>query len=224
MEYTLSAFAERLTELISISKQIPEMGGFYTNRYGYTQSAESKHSKRPLPRNLRGQITNSMSSSFQTTENIATFDIGNETMEQYFPYYHILQQAPVIRKRGKGTTKTKGSEAMYKNAKDRDYERVIWNGKTFTKEYSRNVRGSRLNLNKTQMHLDGQFLNTNANQYLNMHYEYLDKVSDEVADKIAQEFGMRLGRKVDSGLIDEFANQEGVSIESVLEAFDSFMD
>lgn len=224
MEYTLSAFAERLAELVSNSNQIPVMGDFYTDRNGHTQSDEKKHSKRPTPRDLKSQIGLSIKNSFQQTNDIATFDIGNDKMEQYFPYYHILQQAPVIRKRGKATTKTKGSEAMYKNPKDRDYERVMWNGKTFTKEYSRNVRGSRINLNKTQMHLDGQFLNTTASQYLNMNYEYLDKVSDEVANKIAQEFGMKLGRKKDSGLIDEFANQEGVSIEAVLEAFESFMN
>ena len=31
------------------------------------------------------------------------FDIGNEYAEREYPYYHILEDAPVIRKKGKGT-------------------------------------------------------------------------------------------------------------------------
>lgn len=223
MGFTLNNFTERLMQLIFESKLVPEMGSFYTDKYGRVQSDSSKHPKRPTPRDLRNQISNSMTSTFMSGETTNTFDIGNEKMEQYFPYYHILQEAPVIRKAHMGTTKSKGSQMFERNVAKRDYEKVHWNGKTFTKEYSRNVRGSRINLNKTQMHLDGQFLNTDSKQYLNLHYKYIDRIVDDVAPKLASEFGMKLGRKKDTGLIEEFAMQEGVSIESVLEAFESFM-
>ena len=222
MEFTLSNFAERLTQLIHSSKLIPDMGSFYTNKYGYTQSDASKHSKRPQPRDLRSQISSSISSSFVMGENFATFDIGNEQMEKNFPYYHILQEAPTIRKAYKSTVKTRGSE-YGKSAKEIDYERVHWNGKTFTKEYQKNVRGSRVNLSKTQMHLDGQFINEGSIQYLNMHYKYLDRIADEVANTLASEFNLKIGRKQDTGLIEEFAMQEGMTVENVLAAFESFM-
>ena len=222
MEFTLSNFAERLAQLIHSSKLIPDMGSFYTNKYGYTQSDASKHSKRPQPRDLRSQISNSISSSFVMGENFATFDIGNEQMEKNFPYYHILQEAPTIRKAYKSTVKTRGSE-YGKSAKEIDYERVHWNGKTFTKEYQKNVRGSRVNLSKTQMHLDGQFINEGSIQYLNMHYKYLDRIADEVANTLASEFNLKIGRKQDTGLIEEFAMQEGMTVENVLAAFESFM-
>jgi len=223
MEYTLGSFIENLMQYIVSSKQMPDMGSFYTNKYGYTQSASSKHSTRPDPKELRNQISLSMTNSFSMGEDYATFDIGNDKMEQYFPHYHILQQAPVIRKAHKGTKKTKGSQMYETNIKNKDYEKVHWNGKTFTKEYSRNVRGSRVNLSKTTMHIDGQFLNTSANQYLNMNYQYLDRICDEVAYKLADKFSMRLGRKKDTGLVEEFAMQEGTSVDNILEIFESFM-
>ena len=223
MELNLNNFTERLMQLIHSSKLMPDMGSFYTDRYGNVQSDAKKHPNRPTPRDLRSQISLSMANSFVAGENINTFDIGNADMERNFPYYHILQQAPTIRKAHRGTTKTKGSESLYKNPAERDYERVHWNGKTFTKEYSRNVRGSRINLNKTQMHIDGQWLNTSSGQYLNKHYKYLDRICDEVAQQLAKEFNIKLGRKRDTGLIEEFAMQEEVTVESVLEAFDSLM-
>lgn len=223
MEFSLNNFTERLMQLIHSSKLMPDMGSFYTDRYGDVQSDAKKHPNRPTPRDLRSQISLSMSNSFVAGETINTFDIGNNDMERNFPYYHILQQAPTIRKAHRGTTKTKGSESLYKNPAERDYERVHWNGKTFTKEYSRNVRGSRINLNKTQMHIDGQWLNTSSGQYLNTHYKYLDRICDEVAQQLAKDFDIKLGRKRDTGLIEEFAMQEEVSVEQVLEAFESLM-
>ena len=222
MEFTLSNFAERLAQLIHSSKLIPDMGSFYTNKHGYVQSDASKHSKRPQPRDLRSHISYSISSSLVMGENFATFDIGNEKMEKNFPYYHILQEAPTIRKAYKATVKSRGSE-YGKSPFEIDYERVYWNGKTFTKEYAKNVRGSRVNLSKTQMHLNGQFINEGSNQYLNMHYKYLDRIADEVANALASEFNLKLGRKQDTGLIEEFAMQEGITVENVLAAFESFM-
>lgn len=224
MEYSLKDFAGWLQWYINTSDLMPDMKGIYTDKHGRTQRDDKKHSKRPTPRALKDQIRISMESSRIDNENIITFEIGNEQMEANFPYYHILQQAPVIRKRNKGTTKSKGSQMYVKDTKKRDYEQVHWNGKTFVKEYSRNVRGSRINLSKTTMRFDNIFLNTEANQYLNMHYQYIDRICDEVANKLANFFGMKLGRKQDSGLIDEFAEQQGTSIENIIDIFGSFVE
>lgn len=224
MEFTINDFSIALMEMIVNSKYMPNMNGAYTNKYGYTQLDSSKHSKRPEPRDLKHQIANSMSSSRVVSENTVTFDIGNEMLEKNFPYYHILQQAPVIRKRNKGTDKSKGSQMFVKDKGKRDYEQVYWNGKTFTKEYSKNVRGSRINLNKTSMHIDGQFINMEQNQYLNMHYRYIDNIlNNDVVDQIALKFNLKRKRTEDSGLIDEFAMQEGTEVESVLKAFEGLI-
>ena len=225
--FTLNAFANKLIDLFVKSPNMPDMKGAYTNKYGWTQLDSSKHKKRPEPRDLKSQIERSMNTTMSADlngEGQISFNIGNEFMELNFPYYHILQQAPTIRKKGKGTKKTKGSQMYEKDKAKRDYELVHWNGKTFTKEYERNVRGGRLNLNKTSMHIDGQFLNMDQNQYLNMRYKYIDTILDkDVVDQLALYFGMKRKRTQDTGLIDEFADQEGTSVESVLEAFDTLL-
>lgn len=225
--FSLNAFANKLIDLFVHSPHIPDMKGAYTNKYGNTQLDSSKHKKRPEPRDLRTQIERSMNSTMGLSldeSGTISFNIGSDFMETNFPYYHILQQAPTIRKKGKGTIKTKGSQMYEKNVAKRDYEHVHWNGKTFTKEYEKNVRGGRINLNKTSMHIDGQFLNMEQNQYLNMHYKYIDTILDnDVVDQLASTFGMKRRRTQDSGLIDEFAYQEDTDVATVLKAFESFM-
>ena len=227
MEYTITAFTNKLIDLFVKSPNMPDMKGAYTNKYGWTQLDSSKHKKRPEPRDLRSQIERSMNTTMAMDLNgqgQISFNIGNEFMEINFPYYHILQQAPTIRKKGKGTTKSKGSQMFEKDKGKRDYEKVHWNGKTFSKEYEKNVRGGRINLNNTSMHIDGQFLNMEQNQYLNMHYKYIDTILDnDVVDQLALYFGMKRKRTQDSGLIDEFAYQEDTDVESVLQAFDTLL-
>lgn len=229
MEYDLISFTNRLIELFVNSPNMPKMNDVYIDKYGREQKDEIKHKNRPTPRDLKSQISNSMISSKMGDENMRTFDLGNAQMETNFPYYHILQQAPTIRKKDKGTTKSKGSESMYKNPAERDYERVYWNGKTFTKEYSKNVRGARTKLTKTSYWSDyktssGSFKNPEAQKYLNVHYQYIDKIlNEDVVKQLASEFGLKIGRTQKTDLVDEFAMQEGVSVEQVLEAFDSFM-
>lgn len=221
MDFDINSFANRIIDLFTSSKQMPDMGGDYLDRFGRIQSDESKHKNRPMPRDLRSQIKNSLIETKMNVDNVATMDIGTENMETSFPYYHILQQAPRIKKGNKGTKKTKGSQASVFPVGKRDYEKVNlnFNGKTFTKEYSRNVRGKRMNLDKVSYWSgmktsSGDFRNQAQNQYLNIHYQYIDKICDEIAPLLANEFGMKLARKQDSGLGDEYFS----------ESFDSTLD
>ena len=178
-----------------------------------------KHPKRN-PTHLRDAVKNERAIS-QINEETMVFDIGSPNLERNYPHYHILQQAPMIRKRNKGTTKTKGSQMLVNDLGRRDYEQVHWNGKTFSKEYSRNVRGLRKPNSATIK--GGNFtMNPDANAYVNEHYKYLDKICDDVTPLIAHEFGLTLLRKQDSGLIDEFADQESITIDQVIEMFDTF--
>ena len=221
MDFEKHTFSTRLRELFFNSPMFPIMIGDYVSKWGQTQSDAQKHKDRN-PTHLKQAAEQEVANTVVESENTITFDYGSVKLERIYPYYHILQNSPVIRKANKGTKKSKGIQVL-QSVEKRDFESVYWNGKTFTKEYSRNVRGSRVNLSKTTMHLNGEYINTGANQYLNIHYKYIDRILDSIAPQIASEFGLKLGRKQYKGLAEEFALQEGVSVESVLEAFDSFM-
>lgn len=148
------------------------------------------------------------------------FEIGNEVAEENYPYYHILQNSQVIRKKGRATTKSRGSEHNLEPAK-RDYERVSFNGKTFTKEYSKNVRGQRSLVGSATRYVyggDGKVykLNADAKYYYNKHYKYIDRILDSTIPYVAQQNGLRSMRKKQTSLEDDYNQQDIVSI------FDSF--
>lgn len=162
-------------------------------------------------------------------DNMMTFDIGNEQAEEKYPYYHILEDAPVIRKKGQGTEKTRGSQAQIQDLKSRNYGFVQWNGKTFTKEYQRNVRGSRNRLSSVShwaTYLNGNkvFVNREANAYQNVHYKYIERILNTFLPTIAQDNGLRMGRTQDTGLAEELAMDWNEPIETVLDIFGSFME
>lgn len=184
-----------------------------------------KHKKRPL--HIRDVAFNDNPTIY--SDNEAIFDIGNERAEREYPYYHILEDAPIIRKRGKSTAKTRGSQATIEDLGKRDYGRVKWNGKTFSKEYARNVRGSR-NRRASVSHWatdymgNDIFINREANAYENVHYKYIEKMlNGGILDELATTFGLTRKRTVDTGLGEEYAMQvdEG---ESIIAAITSHND
>lgn len=217
MEYTIGAFTQALFDLMLESNQFPYMRDEELDR--------AKHSKRN-PLHLRDAIKNT--TVISGDDNTQTFDIGNEILETTHPYYHILEDAPIIRKSHRGTKKTKGTQEMIKEISKRDYGYVYWNGKTFTKEYSKNVRGSRNRTTKVSHWTEDYagnnvFVNRDANSYQNIHYKYIENIlNTSVVNQLAMQFGLKVKRTVDTGLAEEFAMQEGVSVEDVLAAFDSF--
>lgn len=221
MEYEIGAFTERLIELFLDSNAFPYMREPYLG-----QSDESKHSKRN-PTHLRDAIRQDL--TIEWGDDSRSFNIGSESLELSHPHYHILETAPVIRKRYKGTTKSKGTQDMIKDKAKRDYEYVYWNGKTFTKEYSKNVRGSRNRITHVSHWTEDYagnkvFVDRTADAYQNIHYRYIEEILNSgILDTLAREFGLSRRRTQDTGLVEEFAYQEGVSVESVLEAFESFM-
>lgn len=126
------------------------------------------------------------------------FDIGNTYAEERYPYYHILQDAPVIRKRDKGTEQTRGSQAKVSNLGQRDYGKVSFNGKTYSKEYAKNIRGKRNSVveRATRFEYDNKGrrirINPNSLSYKNEHYQYIDKILKTAISEVALEFGYRL--------------------------------
>lgn len=197
MDFSVSSFANRLFDYLLESRQFPYMHDEALDR--------AKHSKR-TPLHLKQAIREQRTIIGSDTQ--MTFDIGSETLELNHPYYHILQDSYAIRKRNKGTKKTKGSQDSVQDKAKRDYGKVSWNGKTFTKEYDRNVRGMRKPKNMT-IFGENFIMNRDADSYQNIHYKYIDRILDqEVVDRLALEFGLKKGRKVDSGLGEEYGLQE----------------
>lgn len=198
MEYNLDAFFNSLISYMAVA-------------FPYMQDEEKDRAKHPKrePLHLKDAIFDNAQPIHSL--NSITFDIGNETLETTHPYYHILEQAQVIRKRDRGTTKSRVSQAKVQNVSSRDYDRINWNGKTFTKEYRRNVRGSRSLIGKASRWEDDKFINREANYYANVHYRYIENILESgILDMLAAEFGMRRIRTKDSGLGEEYLLQESM--------------
>lgn len=156
-------------------------------------------------------------------DNNRSFDIGNYVAESEYPYYHILQDAPVIRKRGRATDKTKGSQAEVKELGKRDYNKISFNGKTYSREYARNVRGIRQSVIDKAQHREYGFygksylVNRNAKSYKNIHYHYIDKILDSAIPYLASMFGGRALRKQVTSLEEDY--NESNMIENMLSSY-----
>lgn len=225
MAFDINVFASRLKELFVSSPLFPNMPENYVNEWGIVQSDREKHKGRE-PLKLKDAVISSMTNSTIFAENEISFNIGNEQMEKTHPYYHILENAPVIRKRGKGIDKSRGSQAKIENVGQRDYERVSFNGKTFTKEYAKNVRGKRNRIdNVTHFVSDSRgnrkMINREAGAYQNVHYMYIEKILDSgILNTIAEEQGLKVMRKSNTGLAEEYFAQQGeLDLASIIDSF-----
>lgn len=211
-EYTLDSFVARLRELMYES-------------FPYGEDV----SRKPRDRKQHIRDVAFMNNKVTFGDNIALFDIGNALSEENYPYYHILQNAPYIRKRGRATEKSRGSQAKVEKLSERNYNVVSFNGKTYSREYSRNVRGKRNRLNSVSRWVvdasgNKVFINREANSYLNNHYQYIERMMNQIIlDKLALEFGLTRRRTQLSGLGEDFALQEHESHESLIEAINSFV-
>lgn len=139
------------------------------------------------------------------------FEIGNDIAEAKAPYYHILEDAQVIRKAGYGTQKSKGSQAFIQDKGKRDYGQATFTITNNSKgqrinpyyEYRRNVRGKRsLVGNSTRRVIDENGVVTKINReskyYFNIHYNYIERGLETITNLLAHQFDMKLQRtKID---------------------------
>lgn len=218
MEYNIDTFTEMIMTYLrdNVPFENPEL-------------SKSKHPKRD-GKQLRDLFDPSKATITRNID-MRMFEVGGPMAETLMPHYHILQNSEVIRKRGRGTTTTKGSQAKVKPM-ERDYERVNWNGKTFSKEYTKNVRGSRSKaakiLEPKLRYINGRYvedLRGVSNSYVNTNYQYIDRILDATMPYLASEFNMRIMRKVDTGLEEEYNLQQQEELNErfeILDIFDSF--
>lgn len=218
MEFTISSFTERLREMMY--NNFPSLIDRGRNPNGSFKHGEYNEQIK--------DVAFKNNPTIMVDENQYTFDIGNEYAEEHYPYYHILEDAPYIRKRNQGTAKTRGSQAKVEKLGDRNYNFPTWNGKTFTQEYRRNVRGKRNRLGQvshwvTDYKGDKVFINRESNSYLNEHYQYIERMfNDIILDAIALEFGLKRARTEKTGLEEELAMEWGEDVSTVLDIFKSF--
>lgn len=220
MDFNIDSFTARLMELLKDNAP-----------YESDEINNEKHPKRK-GRHLK-DLFDKDKQTITLNLDMRTFDVGSPMDEALMPQYHILQQAEVIRKRGRGTKTSKGSQDEIGNTLDRDYEKVKWNGKTFSKEYSKNVRGERSKARKLLepklRYVGGKYVEDMrgglSNIYVNKHYQYIDRILDAVVPYLAQEFELRAMRKQDSGLQEEYDMQKSEEDDdrfSILDTLNSF--
>lgn len=193
-------------DTFEMAKFLQETMQFYTP---YDYSSEEKRAKKHPNRTKHirdvayGQVfkTESLGGEFIPLGlGGYAFDIGNEEAEQDYPYYHILEDTQVIRRKDMGTTRSKGSQASIP-ARQRDYGKVVVsykrdsNGKltkTYSQEYRKgNVRGVRSSVRETAFGLKAK----DSNAYVNKHYHWIEKALEEkVLDLFASQFGLKIKR------------------------------
>lgn len=201
MDYNINDFVKAIKQ--SLYDNFPNMEGEYPNNTGYMQTRSAKHPNTPMP--VR-DVALGINEIHYISNDIIYFEIGNDYAERKYPYYHILEEAPVIRKRGKGTKKSGGSQMEIALMSNRDFNIVSFNGKTFTKEYARNIRGKRNRVvdNSTRYIGGGEKINLKANSYENKHYRYIERTLDTNLPFIAETYNLKPMRVVDSGLAEEY--------------------
>lgn len=228
MPFDILTFTNRLKELFTESPLFPNAPEYYENEWGNRQLNSEKHKGRQ-PLKLKTAVIQCIADTTLKEQDTITFDIGSESLERMHPYYHILEDAPVIRKKNKGTEKSLGSQAKIEDAGKRDYGRVSFNGKTFSKEYSRNVRGKRNRLDSVDHYITDsrghvKRVNRESNSYQNVHYRYIERILDSgILDTIAQEQDLKLMRKANTGLAEEYLMQNDYEQSSLQDIIDSFL-
>lgn len=228
MPFDILTFTNRLKELFTESPLFPNAPEYYENEWGNRQLNSEKHKGRQ-PLKLKTAVIQCIADTTMKEQDTITFDIGSESLERMHPYYHILEDTPVIRKRNKGTGKSLGSQAKVEDVGKRDYGRVSFNGKTFSKEYSRNVRGKRNRLDIVDHYMTDsrgnvKRVNRESNSYQNVHYRYIERILDSgILDTIAQEQDLKLTRKSNTGLAEEYLMQNDYQQSSLQDIIDSFL-
>lgn len=177
---------------------INELRSLFASAMPYTQDEERKASKHPnTPLHIK-DVALLNNNVVRVDDDTAYFHLGNEEAESLYPYYHILDHAQVIKLAGKGTKKSKGSQAGL-SAKERDFNiftiTTTKGGKEkINYEYKKNVRGRRSKI-------DDKGFAKDRDSYVNIHYNYVENALDGksgevgIAQILAERYNAVLKRK-----------------------------
>jgi hypothetical protein len=129
---------------------------------------------------------------------VQVFELGNETAERTAPQYHILEDAKVISNPGRGTKKSKGSQALIANKAKRDYsvEVPVANKTTTTQEYRPSFKEGRRNYSSSQNLLENKWLydqpKGGSKYRYNRHYAYIERILEKEVPLIANSLDITL--------------------------------
>lgn len=200
MEYYIKSFIESIKQ--TLHDNFPYSPEFYANNTGYMQTKSAKHPNTPF--HVR-HVALDINPIEYISEDLMYFDLGNDFAERKYPYYHILEDMPIIRKRGQASEKSKGSQMDIALMSNRDFNLVTFNGKTFTKEYNKNVRGKRKQVvDNSTRYVSGVKINSNSNSYENKHYHYIERIMNVTLPFVAETNGLKMGRTAISGFEEEY--------------------
>jgi hypothetical protein len=128
---------------------------------------------------------------------VQVFELGNEQAERTAPQYHILEDAKVIANPGRGTAKSRGSQAKVADKAKRDYsvETPVANKTTTTQEYRPSFKEGRRSYQTTQMLLTNknyEARNESKPYRYNKHYAYIERILEKEVPSIASDLGITL--------------------------------
>jgi hypothetical protein len=134
---------------------------------------------------------------------VQVFELGNETAERTAPQYHILEDAKVIANPGRGTAKSRGSQAKITDKAKRDYsvEIPVANKTTTTQEYRPSFKEGRRNyslsqsllVNKRKSQKEYEKTNKTVSAFrYNKHYAYIERILEQQVPLIAKDLDITL--------------------------------
>jgi hypothetical protein len=129
---------------------------------------------------------------------VQMFELGNETAERTAPQYHILEDAKQIANPGRGTAKSKGSQARIADKAKRDYsvEVPVANKTTTTQEYRPSFKEGRRTYSNSQNLLEQKWLydqpKSGSKFRYNRHYAYIERILEKEVPLIASSLEINL--------------------------------
>lgn len=129
---------------------------------------------------------------------VQMFELGNEIAERTAPQYHILEDAKQIANPGRGTAKSKGSQARIADKAKRDYsvEVPVANKTTTTQEYRPSFKEGRRTYSNSQNLLEQKWLydqpKSGSKFRYNRHYAYIERILEKEVPLIASSLDITL--------------------------------
>jgi hypothetical protein len=129
---------------------------------------------------------------------VQVFELGNERAERTAPQYHILEDAKVIANPGRGTKKSRGSQAKVADKAKRDYsvDNPVSSSSKVSQEYRPSFKEGRRTYSNSQNLLEQKWLydqpKGGSKYRYNRHYAYIERILEKEVPLIANDLGITL--------------------------------
>ena len=124
------------------------------------------------------------------------FELGNEYAEEKAPYYHILEDAKIIRNPYQSTPQSRGSQAGVRPKAKRDYSVGTINAEgVITPEYRGSFSSGKRSYMQTYMKLVDKNYEKRFERSkfrYNVHYAYIERILENILPNVARLSGLSL--------------------------------